>query len=84
MRKLMIVAMLLPLTAGGCREPLRRIEVWKQQTFFSPSESQLAPGPQFVGPANTPAPWATAYPPAAASEAIEWSPEEINGVLEQP
>ena len=40
MRKVLIVSTLSLLAAGceGTCETLRRVEVWKQQTFFTPNE----------------------------------------------
>jgi hypothetical protein len=43
MRKVLIVS-ILSLTAAGCEgtcETLRRVEVWKQHTFFAPNEPVL-------------------------------------------
>ena len=40
MRKVLIVSILSLLAAGceGTCETLRRVEVWKQHTFFAPNE----------------------------------------------
>ena len=48
MRKVMIVSVLSLLLAGceGTCETLRRVEVWKQHTFFAPNE------PVLVSPTN--------------------------------
>ncbi|MCC7083510.1 MAG: hypothetical protein IT427_00720 [Pirellulales bacterium] len=52
MRKIPIVPVVLILLAPGC-ESLRRVEVWKQQTFFSPSPQSVS-APSILPPAAAP------------------------------
>lgn len=88
MRKLLILSILPILTAAGCaNESLRRMEVWKQQTLFTPSETAMyaPPAPQGVYAAR---PVIEASPPQMSIEAAPAEPsasaEEVHGVLEQP
>ena len=89
MRKISMLAILSLVPAAGCQdgfESLRRVEVWKQHTFYSYDEPQLmAP----VGPAgcdcNPPG-----IMPTTVSAGLPLQPaqpvstEEFNGVLKQP
>jgi hypothetical protein len=48
MRKMLIVTMLAIVPAFGCTdcmETMRRVEVWKLQTFFAPSQPVVAAAP---------------------------------------
>jgi hypothetical protein len=64
MRKLLIVSILPLLTATGC-ETLQRVEVWKQQTFFSPPAAQTVVTGDPCAPAQ--ATCASPCPPQAAT-----------------
>jgi hypothetical protein len=58
MRKLLILPIILLLASTGCQS-LRRVEVWKQQTFFSPSAATQP----VAAPAMSAAPMMTAPAP---------------------
>jgi hypothetical protein len=97
MRKLLIVSIFPLLAAMGCADDgfLHRVEVWKQQTFFSGPDAQVITAP--MAPMSEPtcaAPPAVAVEPgcevpgAPISQTVGspelGSPEVISGVLEQP
>ena len=78
MRKVLIVSILSLLAAGceGTCETLRRVEVWKQQTFFAPNE------PVMLAPAAEP----TCGAPAelSCSGAPETTCGDVAQMIEQP
>jgi hypothetical protein len=83
MRKLLIVPIVLIFAATGCQS-LRRMEVWKQQTFFAPtaaaqpvatpisSQMMAIPGPAAITPAQ-------AYEPPTPVETLMPGPVENIG-----
>jgi hypothetical protein len=95
MRKLLILSIFPLLAAAGCADDgfLHRVEVWKQQTLFGPSQPQVvasecAPAgmPMCAEPAcgGAAAPVAVAEPTCEApvSQTVG-SPEIIDGAAEQ-
>ena len=102
MRKLLIVSIVPLLAAGCCSDDgmLRRFEVWKQQSMFTPDEPQMmapmaapcAPeptcgyAPPVVAEPTCAAPAAMAVEPTCGQPIGQTvaSPEVIDGVLEQP
>jgi hypothetical protein len=74
LRKLFVVSVLPILTASGCCQSLHRIEVWKQQTFFTP------PAQPVVATQN---PCGAPTPTCAAPEVTCGVRETTCGVAEQ-
>jgi len=99
MRKVMIVSVLSLLLAGceGTCETLRRVEVWKQHTFFAPNEPVLVSPTNPCNPAPAPEPdcgggtaqfieqpATTVGSPVMPGPVEAISTEEADGVLKQP
>jgi hypothetical protein len=92
MRKVIIVS-IMTLFAAGCQdtfESLRRVEVWKQQTFFAPSEAPaVAPAPGCNCGAATQMEMSQATTVSLGvvpgpESTVSTSMEESDGVLKQP
>jgi hypothetical protein len=75
MRKLLILPIVLLLASTGCQS-LRRVEVWKQQAFFSPA---VAAQPMAM-PAMSAAP---AYAPATGPVPVTVGSPVVNEAYEQ-
>jgi hypothetical protein len=100
MRKLLIISIVGLIPAFGCEdgmETMRRVEVWKAQTFFTPTQpvtmtsgnpcgvpmapAASCPCQQGATAVSTPAAVSAGYP-ADSGETV--STEELDGVLKQP
>jgi hypothetical protein len=73
MRKLLILPIILLFASTGC-ESLRRVEVWKQQTFFAPSAANQPVGPPPMAPTPAMAPMPGIAPAQVPGEIVVQSP----------
>lgn len=80
MRKLLILPIILIFASTGC-ESLRRVEVWKQQTFLSPTAATQPVGPPVMAPTATPQ---YASPVMVQSPIVTESPEQVETLLPGP
>jgi len=79
MRKLLIVSLVGLIPSFGCCETVRRIEVWKLQTFFSPNQPvMLAPATSApCGASVAPADPCTC-PPSAVPGTVSAAPAAVS------
>jgi hypothetical protein len=71
MRKLLILPIVLIFATTGCQS-LRRVEVWKQQTLFSPPATAQAVGaPAMMPVAPVAAPMMLESPPGEPAMQVE-------------
>lgn len=83
MRKLLILPIVLVLASAGCQS-LRRVEVWKQQTFFAPAAATQPIGPPAMAPIGPMAPVSVPGPVVVQSPIVTESSEQFETVLPGP
>jgi hypothetical protein len=83
MRKFLILPIILLFVSTGCQS-LRRVEVWKQQTFFAPTAATQPVGPPPMAPMPAMAPAQVPGEVVVQSPVITESPESAEAYLPGP